>query len=226
MTEKKKNRTATQNAAEELYTALFDQIVSGKQPAQNHLKEEALAEQFGVSRTPVREALRLLAQDGLVELLSRQGARVIPFTADDIEDLYDMRMALELLALDIAGQSLRLQYLKEIREDILARPIRKERHTHTNIDARLHRYLIESTGRRYLSMMYNRIERLMQHFRLLGFKNPEVAKRANEEHIALIDAILVRDIEKAKTILREHIKNSKICVLSILRTAPQSSPSK
>lgn len=200
----------------DVYATLFDRIVSGELEAGARLKEIALSEEFGISRTPVRDALRQLANDGLAEIVPAQGARVVGFSADDVEDVYDIRMALELLALDLGGEALRLQPLTALREEIQRADKENDLQAHIEIDARLHRYVVESTGRRYLLHVYDEMGRLMQRFRHLGFRDDAVLKRATTEHAELIDALLVRDIAAARRILEAHIRNSKLSALAQL----------
>ena len=102
-----------------VYSSLFDRIIGGDFEPGDHLKEQAIADELGVSRTPVREAVRELVEDGLVDLLPKRGARVVGFTVDDVEEIYNIRLSLELLALKYAEHRVSLQRLKEIRADIL-----------------------------------------------------------------------------------------------------------
>ena len=83
-----------------MYRTVFDRIVHGRYGPDTWLREGALANEFGLSRTPVREALRQLEQDGLLEIIPNRGARVFGFTADELEQLYEIRLSLELLALE------------------------------------------------------------------------------------------------------------------------------
>jgi DNA-binding GntR family transcriptional regulator len=201
----------------DVYATLFDRIVAGELTAGTRLKEIALSKEFGISRTPVREALRQLANDGLTEILPAQGARVTGFAADDIEDVYDIRMALELLALDLNGQALRLQPLTALRERLRQADRDNDTAAHIEIDALLHRYVVESTNRRYLLHVYDEMGRLMQRFRHLGFRDRAVLTRATAEHAALLEALLVRDIATARHILEAHIRNSKLSALAQLQ---------
>ncbi len=204
-------------ASHDVYATLFDRIVSGELEAGARLKEIAISEEIGISRTPVRDALRQLENDGLAEIVPAQGARVVGFSADDVEDVYDIRMALELLALELNSETLRLQPLTELRAEIQRAERENDLQAHIEVDARLHRYVVKSTGRRYLLHVYDEMGRLMQRFRHLGFRDDAVLKRATTEHAELIDALLVRDIAAARRILTAHIRNSKLSALAQLR---------
>lgn len=207
--------TMLETAGQDIYATLFDRIVGGDIKAGERLKEIALSKEFGISRTPVRDALRQLANDGLAEIAPAQGARVVGFTADDVEDVYDIRMALELLAVDLAGPSLRLQRLAELKA-LIEEDAPPTRERQAELDAELHQHLIEATGRRYLIAMYEQTSRLMQRIRTLSFREPETLSHVMEEHAELIEALLVRDVEAAKRVIRRHIQNSKTRVLSLL----------
>ena len=206
----------------DVYATLFDRILSGELPAGARLKEIALAKEFGLSRTPVRDALRQLTRDGLVEISPAVGARIIAFGADAVEDVYDIRMALELLAVDIVGQALRLQPLTDLLERLRQADRNNDIAEHAKIDALLHRYVIESTGRRYLLTVYDDMGRLMQRFRQLGFREPEVVARASREHAAFIQALLIRDVATARNVLEKHIRESKLCALAQLHSSMES----
>lgn len=199
-----------------MYSKLFDRIIDGRYPPGARLKEEVLAEEFHLSRTPVRETLRQLEKDGLIQIVPHRGAVVVPFTADDIEDIYEIRRALELLALDLSASSMSLQKLGEIRTATLGSADSDDYHRHTKVDAMLHDYIIKSSGRRYLIAMLDQMLRLIQRFRELGFRDENVRGNTIQEHIDIIDALCVRDINTAREILSEHIRRSKVRALSQL----------
>jgi DNA-binding GntR family transcriptional regulator len=203
----------TRESVNDTYTTLFDRIIHGVYPANTRLKEDELAEEFKVSRTPIRETLRLLQQDGLIEILPNRGARVYGFTVDDLEDLYEIRRVLEVLALDFAASSMSISGLVELRESIEAIKDLDDAKKHAELDAKLHGYIIESSRRRRLISMLNQLFHLLQTFRELGFRDMQVQKSTYGEHLELIDALSVRDISRAKEVLARHITNSKNRIL-------------
>ncbi len=204
---------AQKQTAEEIYTALFDRIIKNRYPPDSWLKEDKLAEEFGVSRTPVRDVLRLLEQDGLVQIIPNRGARVFGFTIDDLEDIFEIRRVLESLALEYAVPSLSIQGLKEIRDRLESAKDSENSHEIAEIDFQLHRYLIDSCGRRRIINSLNQLTHLLQTFREMGFTHEEIRESTYKEHAALIQAVSIRDIEGAKKILEQHIRNSKIRIL-------------
>jgi len=203
-----------------IYNQLFDRILSGRYVPHAGLKEVVLAREFRVSRTPIREALRELEQDGLVCLTPHCGAAVVPFTADDVEEVYDIRKVLEKLVIDCAISRLNLQTLADLRRQVeaLARTANVARHA--ALDCRLHGYLVDTCQRPRLAALLHKQYRLMQRFRYLGFRQKGVIARTTAEHIRLIDALLRRDADDARAALDEHIESTKAMVLAQICRRP------
>ncbi len=201
------------SSVNETYKTLFDRIIHGIYPGKTRLKEDELAEEFNVSRTPIRETLRLLQQDGLVEILPNRGAWVYGFTVDDLEDIYEIRKVLEVLALDFAAPSMSINGLVELRESIEGMRDLDDAAKHAELDAKLHGYIIASSQRRRIISMLNSLLHLMQTFRELGFRDAQVQRSTIDEHLELIDALSVRDTARAKEVLSKHITNSKNRIL-------------
>ena len=206
-------RTSSQGVVREIYTTLLDRIVKSEYPENQWLREEAIAKEFGVSRSPVRRALRLLHQDGMVDLVPKRGARLFPFTADDIEDIYEIRKTLESLAIQVGIQNLSIQRLLSLRNQIQALREVDDPEEHTRIDGVLHSYLIEASGRRRLVSMLNELYRLSQSLRQIGLRDRNNRLATIDEHSGIIDALTVRDLDQATTLLVRHIENSKARLL-------------
>ena len=200
----------------DIYTILFDRIIHNKYPEESWLREDLLAGEFRVSRSPVRSVLRDLEQDHLIEILPKRGARVFPFTADDLEDIYELRRDLELLAMKRSAHSLSIQRLLELKADILSLKENSQPEDHARVDGALHSYIIESSGRRRLILMLKQLYRLTQTFRELSLINQESRSSTMKEHTDLIDALCIRDLDRAASLLTGHIENSKIRVLTLV----------
>jgi len=198
---------------EDIYSVLFDKIISGEYPAGTRLKQEDLAKEFSISRTPIRVVLQQLDQDGLVKLSPNKGAVVLPFTADEIEEIFEIRKTLELLCLDIAVPSLQIHRLLEIKAAMLQSQQNNNLKELIYLDADLHSYILNSTGKKRLIQMLNQLFRLLQRFRSLGYSEKELKENAIREHVGIIDALCTRDTEKAKALMKTHIENSKINAL-------------
>lgn len=198
----------------DIYSELFDKIISGEYPTGTKLKQEDIAKEFNISRTPVRVVLQQLDQDGLVHLTPNKGAKVLPFTADEIEEIYEIRKSLELLCLDIAAPSLSMHLLLELKKEYLENLKSDDVELHTQLDAKLHSYIISSTRKGRLMTMMNQLFRLIQKFRSLGFRDKETKEKTINEHIEIIDALCMRDTNNAKALMKKHIENAKIIALT------------
>ncbi len=201
---------------EDIYSTLFDKIISGEFPTGTKLKQENLARQFKISRTPVRIVLKQLDQDGLIHLTPNKGAEVLPFSADEIEEIYEIRKSLELLSLDISAPLLSIQKLLELKKEIIENFNNEDVNIHIDLDARFHSYIINSSRKKRLIQMLNQLFRLIQRFRSLGFTEKETKESAINEHIQIIDALCLRNTSEAKILMKKHIENSKIIALSQL----------
>ena len=128
-----------------IYADILEQIVTGKRSPGERLKEEELAEKYHVSRTPIREILIALEKDGLVERTRNRGARVSYFTPDDLEQVYDMRIALECLAVRRAITHISLNDLGRFEkrlEDLDHRQGPGLTQRRADIDLELHRFIV------------------------------------------------------------------------------------
>ncbi len=201
---------------EDIYSEMFDKIISGEYPEGTHLKQEDIAREFKISRTPVRIVLQQLDQDGLLQFTPNKGAKVLPFSADEIEEIYEIRKSLELLCMDISAPVLSIHKLLELKKDVLENLQNNDGGVLANLDGRLHSYIIESTKKKRLIFMLNQLYRLLQKFRTLGYQKSEIRHQALHEHIEIIDMLCLRDTVNAKAFMKKHIENSKIIALSQL----------
>lgn len=205
-----------QMSTQEVYEALFENIISGKYEKSSRLIENQIAEEYNTSRTPVREALRQLSQDGLVEILERKGARVVGFVVDDVEEIYEIRKYLEILALRSAIPFLRIEGLKELREGLVNLQETNDPDQHEELDTKIHNYFIQASNKKRVISVLNQMFRLIKRFRKLAYKDPFVRRLAIQLHFDLVDALAVRDLKRAETFLIDHIEKSKDVAISLI----------
>ncbi len=203
---------------DQIYAEIFRRIADGNIREQLRLKEEELAREFNVSRSPIREVLQLLAQDGLIELFPNRGAVAKSLTPDDIEEVYEIRQRLEPLALEHAVPRLSLETLRDFRLKMSNLTTTKDYVLMSDLDRDFHKYIIETSNKKRLINMLNQLLRLLMNFRYQGFHDPAISKRVADEHIALIDTLMLRKTEEAKRLMAEHIDNSKNATLNFLFT--------
>jgi len=194
-----------------LYAEILGKIISGEYPPGSRLVEEELATTHDVSRTPIREVLFALERDGLVRRVKNQGAKVIAFTADDVEEIYEIRKALEILAVRRAVPNLKLndllQFERELEELNHKGPNWNDRQA--AVDLRLHRLIVRYSGNRRLISYLENISLLIHSLRLVGYREDRHARRAGEEHLGIVRALKTRDGRLAEELLTNHLDTSK-----------------
>jgi DNA-binding GntR family transcriptional regulator len=197
-----------------VYRELFDRIIRQEYEPGTWLREDSLAREFAVSRTPVREALSQLTQDGLVRLIPRRGSQVVGFSVDDLEEAYDMRRALEVLALERGIALVRIADLIRIRQAIEEAGPLDDPARHAELDSLLHQTIIDSANSPRLAAALGTLYRIMQTFRELGFEEESVRAATTAEHLELIDALATRDLERSRSLLSDHVSRSKSRILA------------
>lgn len=172
--------------------------------------EEALAKTYHVSRTPIREALFALEKDGIIERVHGCGARVSTFTPDDVEQIYEVRRALECCALSKAVSNLRFTSLLQLKHDLdeISGPTGTHcSHRQQEIDLQLHNMIVAASGNRRLIAYYENISLLTDSLKLMSYRSEAHAKEIGAQHSAIIEALLRREADEADKLLRHHIED-------------------
>ena len=196
----------------EIYTDILGRIVIGDLSPGRHLVEQDLARQYRVSRTPIREVILALDKDGLVTRAANRGAKVLGFTPDDVEQVYEIRKALECLGLRNVIGSLPLSDLMEFErrhERLNRRKGPRWSEEFARLDEEFHRFMLSNPRNRRLLGYLDQIALLITSLRLLGSRNHQHARRASEQHVDILRAILARDAQLAERLLAAHIETSK-----------------
>jgi DNA-binding GntR family transcriptional regulator len=179
-------------------------IISGDLRPGERLIEERLTERFGVSRPPLREALRILEQDGLVQRLPRRGAIVTPLSADDVREIYSLRWALERLALELSVPVDDLDQLQPLRDAIASMRAAPDREALLEANWRFHFALVSLPGHRRLLATYRSLLSQLQLCMAMNlrFREQVIADPADSalRHERLLKLIEVGDVP---AVLRE-----------------------
>lgn len=191
------DRSTFEGQQSDLYRSMLERIISGEFAAGERLVEEELARTYNVSRTPIREVLFALEKDGLVERVRNQGARVAAFSPDDVEEIFDIRNALECHALSKAIRTIKLSELMELERQLIPligqeTPAARDRLA--QIDMRFHKLVVEGSGNRRLIDYVDRISLLVESLQLTGYRRESYIHEAAEEHLSIIRALLNRDL--------------------------------
>lgn len=211
---------------EQVYQALRSAILTGALAPGDRLVETQLAEWLQVSRTPLREALRQLQQDGLVTADVSGGLRVTTITAADAEDLYDCRLALEALAVAGAcmhatpGQLEAIEACVTKAEGATANSYGSLAPEHLlDVDYQFHHLIAESSGNRRLVSLLDTLFDAMALLRIQTLqRNPNVLD-IRLEHRQIYEAILSRNPEEATASITRHLSASKVRVISEIETS-------
>ena len=202
------------NGRQSMADAVFDRIeadiLNGKLLPGDLLTELKLCEMLSVSRTPVREALNRLRQEGLIEE-SGKGAVVIGITERDLDDIYEIRLRVEGLATAMCADVITDSQLKQLEETVALQEFytgRGEVDSIRNLDSEFHRQIYSYCGSRMLSDLLSDLHRKVQRFRRSSVEHPERARRAAREHGEILDALKNRDRERAERLAVAHIKNA------------------
>jgi DNA-binding GntR family transcriptional regulator len=215
------DRSGIPTAVDHAYERIWRQLIRGERHPGERLTDTELAAQLGLSRTPVRQALHLLAQEDLVRFDARRGFSVRMIAAQDVREIYDVRSALEVLALRLAAPNLtavqiegRLQRLYEVREAL--RNTRDERAIvlHLRDDLELHNLLIRASGNGRLIRILAALRSQQSLFQYWDTSFPQRNEAASEEHERILLALLARDTERAAGAMAQHIRNARDRVLA------------
>jgi DNA-binding GntR family transcriptional regulator len=203
-----------------VYEKIKEAIVEGLIKPGERLSEVELADKLAVSRTPVREAIRQLAQTGLVTLEPRRGAYVALPTIEDATDLYELRAHLEVLAVRLAAKNPPVSALDKFRALFSSMNEQTGTREYLIEDRKFHTMLYEASRNKYLDIMLKNISDLIN---LCRHYSVEVLSLStlSDDHVRIIDALKKKDAEKAEEIMRIHLERSREGLLQYLRNHPE-----
>lgn len=183
-------------------------ILSGELPPGARLVGKHLAEDLGISRTPVREALHRLAQENLVVRRETGGFEVRPLSAKEVEEVVGVRAALESYAMELAAQRITPQVLDSLRRNVddYAQALQgKKTMRLVKLNTAFHETIYEAAGSRVLRGQINDLAEILHRFRVALLSEPEVAARSLKDHRRLLEALSNGDSRAAGRICREHV---------------------
>ena len=200
---------------DQVYQILRDEICAGKYAPGSWLQETELTEYLGVSRSPVREALRRLVADGLLMEIPNKGVFVKEFTCRDIDEIFDMRVMLESYAIRKSRSrmtSARLQKLFDILEELEHTHAAQELAVYTQSDEILHNRIVELSENSLVISTYDRVRSMNQQFRVLSLSSHRRFDESLEEHRQIVQSLAVGDVETACATNTRHLELACQCI--------------
>jgi DNA-binding GntR family transcriptional regulator len=211
--------TAPRLLHETVVDRLRDMIVHGELTAGTKLNERVLCETLGASRTPLREALKYLASEGLVRLLPNRGAIVAPLEPERVKQTFAVMGALEALAGELACRNATDAEINEIRAlhyQMLAHHARGELAEYFRCNQEIHAKLLDASGNEPLAEIYRSLNANVRRARYMANLSRERWDHAVKEHDDMLDALVRRDGAALQRILRDHLANKLVLVMEAL----------
>lgn len=195
--------------AKEVANAIRDMIIQDQIKPGEPIRERILSEKFGISRTPLRESLRMLAAEGLVDLIANRGAVAANPTAQETYDRLMVLGALEGLAGELAAKAATDSQIAELialNFEMRAAQARRDRLAYFKINQEIHLAIVEISGNESLRENYWRINAQVYRARYRNNFNSEEWDHSMDEHDEIIEALKARDPERLSSILRGHLR--------------------
>jgi DNA-binding GntR family transcriptional regulator len=214
---------------EQVAQRLRQMLVENRIPPGAKLNERQLCEVLNVSRTPLREAIKMLAAEGLVELVPNRGAIALALGEADIANTFEVMAGLEALSGELAAQRVTDEEVAEIRAlhyEMMAAYTRRDLSGYYSLNARIHRAINAAAKNPVLTATYNQVNARLQALRFRSNQDGAKWKGAVAEHEKMIEALAARDPAALRQVLLTHLNNKRHTVLEQLRADSAAPPAK
>ena len=204
-----------------VFQTLRGAILKGDLKPGERLMELQLASKLGVSRTPIREAIRMLEQEGLAVTIPRKGAEVAKMTEKDMEDVLQIRLSLEALAVRLSCENITPAALKELKvamEDFEEKTKSGQFVEMAKADVKFHEILYKASNNPKLQQLLSNLREQMYRYRVEYLKREDAHETLLAEHERIIETIEKRDKEEAMKAVSRHIDNQVAAVIDTIRT--------
>jgi DNA-binding GntR family transcriptional regulator len=208
---------------------LRQMLVEGRIRPGAKLNERELSELLKVSRTPLREGIKMLAAEGLVELLPHRGAVAVSLTEADVMNTFEVMAGLEGQSGELAAQRITPHELAEIQAmhfEMLAAYTRRDLSAYYALNSRIHNAISAAAKNPVLAQVYNQVNARLQALRFRSNQDGEKWKRAVKEHEKMIEALATHDAVAMRDVLLAHLRNKRDVVLEQLREAQPAGAAK
>ena len=212
-----------------VFNTLRKAILTGELKPGERLMEIHLANQLGVSRTPIREAIRKLELEGLVIMIPRRGAEVAQITEKSLKDVLEVRRALDALCVELACDRISAEeqeQLKKTCDEFVRATETKDATIIAKADVAFHDIIVQATGNQRLIQLINNLSEQMYRYRFEYIKDENRHDSLIEEHRIIYESIVKRDKKKAADTAKLHIDNQEKSIIRQIRLEQEQSSAK
>ena len=205
---------------QEAAARIREMIFEGELAVGERVPEKALCQRLAISRTPLREALKVLASEGLIELLPNRGARIARLTVEAVDEMFPVMGALESVAGELACTHIDDVEIDEVRAlhyQMASHHKRGELKEYFALNQRIHGKILEAAGNPTLAGIYGALTARIRMARYMANLSRERWNQAMVEHEQILDALSKRDGSKLATVLRRHLENTCETVKEVIR---------
>ena len=200
------------------YNHLYNSIVNCTLMPGDVIVEQDVSNQLSVSRTPVREAIKMLEAEGLVYTVESTGTFVNEITDRDIEEIFQLRVMFEMTALKDAVVLLSDQDINEMTERLEALNGMGNNDAYYELDDDLHMKIIKCSNNTRLFSFYNKLKSQLEQYRRISAMTPNRLNKSKQEHFGIVEAIKARNLEDASERLVQHLENVKQSTIDARQT--------
>ena len=210
----------SQNLNEAIFQKLRLLLVEGKIAPGSKLNERELAESLHVSRTPIREAIRRLAADGLVELITNRGAIALQLSLEDVIHTFDVIADLEGFSGELAANNITnttLSELEALQYEMMASYARRDLSSYYKLNLRIHHLINQAANNPVLTQLFSQVNARIEALRFRSNQDGVKWEKAVEEHQEMLDALKTRDSVRMRKIMIQHVRNKRDVVVQLLK---------
>ena len=211
----------SQNLHEGTFQKLRSLLVEGVIAPGSKLNERELAESLNVSRTPIREAIKRLAADGLVELIANRGAIAVQLSHADVVHTFDVIAQLEGYSGELAAKNIStatLSELEALQYEMMASYARRDLSNYYKLNLRIHHLINQAANNPVLTQLFSQVNARIEALRFRSNQNGVKWEKAVEEHQEMIDALKTHDSERMRKVMIQHVMNKRDVVIELLKS--------
>ncbi len=211
----------SQNLHEGTFQKLRSLLVEGVIAPGSKLNERELAESLNVSRTPIREAIKRLAADGLVELIANRGAIAVQLSHADVVHTFDVIAQLEGYSGELAAKNISaatLSELEALQYEMMASYARRDLSNYYKLNLRIHHLINQAANNPVLTQLFSQVNARIEALRFRSNQNGVKWEKAVEEHQEMIDALKTHDSERMRKVMIHHVMNKRDVVIELLKS--------